>query len=228
MRRNSWTLAGPIALLALAACQDGVVSPSASRIAAPVGVSPAPMSLAPQGRPTLSLTGGLPDSAAADFVVGPSGGLFLTGNHAVVFPAGSVCDPATSSYGPGTWDAPCAPLASPIRVHAEVRRSNGKTSIEFSPDLRFVPSSNSAKWVWLVLYSPDAVGASSDLSRFNVLWAPTRGATLVDETLVDPTLRTYVDTMLGISVRRLKHFSMYESGYGLTSGKECDPADEGC
>jgi hypothetical protein len=228
MRRKSWILAGPIALLALAACQDGVVSPSVSRLGAPGGVAPAPMSLAPQGRPTLSLSGGLPDSTATSFAVGPSGGLFFTGNHAVVFPAGSVCDPATSSYGPGTWDDPCTPLASSIRVHAEVRRADGRTSIEFTPHLRFVPSSNSAKWVWLVLYSPDAVGASSDLSQFNVWWAPSRGATLVDETLFDPTLRTYVDTMLGISVRRLKHFSIYQSGYGLASGKTCDPAQEGC
>ena len=229
MRRNSWTTAGPLlVLLGLAACRDGLVSPPATPLAAPPRVSPAPMSLAPQGRPTLALSGGLPDSTAVDFVVWPSGGIFLTGNHAVVFPSGSVCDPATSSYGPGTWDDPCTPLQSPIRVHAEVRRTDGRTSIEFTPSLRFVPSSNPSKWVWMLLHSPDAIGATSDLSRFNIWWAPERSAARVDETVADPTLRTYVDTLLGLSLRRLKHFSMYESGYGISSGKECDSGSEGC
>ena len=228
MPRNSWTSAGSLlALLALAACRDGVVSPTPSRMGAPVAAAPAPMSLAPQGRPTLALTGGLADSTAVDFAVSPSGGVFFTGNHAVVFPAGSICDPATSSYGPGTWDAPCSPLQTTIRIHAEVRRSNGTTSIEFTPALRFVPSTNPAKWVWLALYSPDAVG-SSDLSNFNIWWAPEKGAALVDETIVDSTLRTYVDDLQGVSLRRLKHFSMYESGFGLASGKECQSGAEGC
>lgn len=229
MRGNRWSTAGAlIVVLALVGCQDGVVSPSTSQMQVPLGAAPAPMSLAPQGRPTLSLTGGLPDSTAVDFTVGPSGGLFFTGNHAVVFPSGSVCDPATSSYGPATWELPCDPIQQSIRVHAEVRRTSGSTSIEFTPALRFVPSTSASKWVWLVLYSPDAIGASSDLARFNVWWSPTAGAVPVDETLADSTVRTYVDTMLGISVRRLKHFSVYETGYGISSGKQCDPAVEQC
>jgi hypothetical protein len=52
------------------------------------------------------------------------------------------------------------------------------------------------------------------LSRFNILYAPTVGATTVDETVSDATLRTYVDTSMGISLRRIKHFSAYEQGYG--------------
>lgn len=229
MRGNRWSTAGAaIVVLALVGCQDGVVSPSASPIEAPFGVSPAPMSLAPQGRPTLQLSGGGADSTSVDFVVGPSGGIFFTGNHAVVFPSGSICDPATSSYGPGAWDATCAPIQTSITVHAEVRRTDQSTSIEFTPALRFVPSTSASKWVWLILYSPDAIGSAADLSRFNVWWAPTRDATPVDETITDSSLRTYVDTMLGISVRRLKHFSIYETGYGISSGKECDPATEQC
>jgi hypothetical protein len=223
MRRTSWFAAGPLIVLAtLAGCRDGVVSPSGSRMKAPGLAAPAPMSLAPQGRPNLALSGDLPDSTAVDFYVGPNGGIFYTGNHAVVFPAGSVCDPA-SSYGPGTWDAPCATLQSPIKVHAEVRRSGGATAVDFTPALRFVPSSSPSRWVWLLIYTPDARGATGDLSRFNILYAPTLGATRIDETADDSSLRTYVDTFSGISLRRLKHFSAYEeAGYGSGSGKTCD------
>jgi len=224
MRRNRWYIAGPLLLLsALAGCREGVVSPTEQQIQAPAAAAPAPMSLAPAGRPTFDLVGGLPDSASVDFIVGPNGGRFDAGNHAVVFPSNSICDPATSSYGPGTWDDPCSPLQSSITVHAEVRRANGKTTVDFTPSLRFVPSSNPARWVWLVMYTPTAVG-SADLSPFNILWESTVGATPVDETPLDSSLRTYVDTWQGVSLRRIKHFS----GYVTTTDRSCNPAAEQC
>ena len=224
MRRNRWNIAGPLLLLsALAGCREGVVSPAAGPIEAPQASAPAPMSAAPQGHPTLDLVGGLPDSASVDFVVGPNGGIFDAGNHAVVFPAQSICDPATSSYGPGTWDSPCNPLQTSISIHAEVRRVNGQTSVDFTPSLRFVPSDNPARWVWLVMYTPTAVG-SSDLGDFNILWTSALGAPAVDETPTDSSLRTYVDTWQGTSLRRIKHFSGYISG----SGRSCDPATQEC
>jgi hypothetical protein len=225
MRRTSWVTAGPLLFLSvLAGCRDEIVSPAAGPIAAPAAFAPAPMSLAPQGRPTLLLAGGSPDSASADFNVGPNGGVYFAGNHVVVFPSQSVCDPATSSYGLGTWDQPCSPLQSTLKVHAEVRSVNGQTWVDFTPSLRFVPSNNPAKWVWLVMYTPQAVGATTDLSRFNILWAKAIGGATVDETSTDPTLRTYVDTWQGIALRRIKHFS----GYASAGGRTCDPATEDC
>jgi len=224
MRRNRWNIAGPLLLLsALAGCREGVVSPAQRPIEAPHAAAPAPMSAAPQGHPTLDLVGGLPDSASVDFVITPNGGIFDAGNHAVVFPAQSVCDPATSSYGPGTWDDPCTPLQAPISVHAEVRRINGQTAVDFTPSLRFVPSNNPARWVWLVLYTPSAVG-QTDLTGFNILWERTFGAPAVDETPTDSSLRTYVDTWQGTSLRRIKHFS----GYIAVDGRSCDPAATEC
>ena len=224
MRRNRWNIAGPLLLLsALVSCREGVVSPAAGPIEAPLAAAPAPMSLAPQGRPHLDLVGGLPDSASVDFDISPNGGIFDLGNHAVVFPAQSVCDPATSSYGAGTWDQPCTPLQTSIRVHAEVRRVNGETAVDFTPSLRFVPSDNPARWVWLVLYTPSAVG-STNLTDYNILWESTFGAQTVDETPSDSSLRTYVDTWQGISLRRIKHFT----GYIMPGGRSCDPANEEC
>jgi hypothetical protein len=223
MRRNSRIAAAPLILLAtLAGCRDGVVSPATPPLEAPSASAPAPMRLAPQGRPRLNLSGELPDSAAADFTVGPNGGVFFAGNHAVVFPAQSVCDPATSSYGPSTWDQPCTLLQTSLKVHAEVRRQNGQISIDFTPSLRFAPSSSASRWVWIVMYTPDAIGASADLSQFNILWAKSLGGATVDESQSDSTLRTYVDTFQGLSLRRIKHFS----GYTIDSGRKCDPGSE--
>jgi hypothetical protein len=221
MRRISLITVGPLLALALlAGCSESAVSP----IEAPAIAAPAPVSLAPAERPALQLNGALPDSAAADFVVGPWGGVFFAGNHAVVFPSQSICDPATSGYGPDKWDAPCTPLQTPLRVHAEVRRREGKTWVDFTPSVRFVPSANPSRWVWVAMYTPEASGATGDLSRFNILWASQIGGTTVDETSVDPSMRTYVDTWSGVSMRRIKHFS----GYASSSGKSCNPATEEC
>jgi hypothetical protein len=206
--------AGPLLVLAAAiGCRDGAVSTSTEPLRAP-GATPAPISAAPAGRPSLQLSGGSADSASVDFFVGPNGGLFYAGNNAVVFPSGSVCDPATSSYGPSTWDSPCTPLQTTLKVHAEVRRSDGRTWVDFTPSLRFVPSTNSSKWVWMVMYTPDAAG-TTDLSKYNILWARSIGGETVDETTSDPTMRTYVDNVSGLSLRRIKHFS----GFTIETGK---------
>jgi hypothetical protein len=222
MRRTSWITAGTLLFVAvLAGCREGADSPVAPTSESPSIAAPAPISLAPQGRPTLDLAGGSADSASVDFVVGAAGGIFFTGNHAVVFPAQSVCDPATSSYGPTTWDEPCTPLQTQLKVHAEVRRKDGTTWVDFTPSLRFVPSQNPSKWVWMFMYSPEAIG-STDLSRFNILWAESIGGKTVDEVPTDVSLRTYVDSWQGISIRRIKHFS----GYALAGGRSCNPGEE--
>src|ERR1700730_14858445 len=110
MRRNYWVVvASALVIGVLTGCSDNsLVAPSAAPSAAPVSAM-----LAPAGRPSLSLSGNNEENGATDFTVKPSGGVYFLGNHAIVFPARSICDPATSSYGPGEWDAPCTPLNRP-------------------------------------------------------------------------------------------------------------------
>jgi hypothetical protein len=220
MRRNYWVVVANVAVLALVAgCRDTVVAPAAAPSAAA-----ASSILAPDGRPTLSLSGGKDKDGSADFTVNQWGGVFRVGNHAVVFPAHSICDPATSSYGEGTWDDACVPLKHAIKIHATTRTLNGVDWVDFTPELRFVPSADPSRWVWMFMYTPQAIGASADLSRFNILYAPSIGASLVNDAKTDQTMRTYVDTQTGISSRRVKHFS----GYGVSSGRTCDPLVEIC
>lgn len=223
MRRTNWkTVSTLVTMVVIAGCQDKLVSaPTTSSVA------PASMAMAPEGAPRLSLIGaatvgnGIGNNNDVDFTVTPSGGVFFIGNHAVIFPARSICDPAKSSYGPGTWDSPCEPISAPLKIHATVRTAKLGTWVDFSPSLRFVPSNDSRKWVWMYMHTPSVLGAL-DLSKHAILFAPSLGAAGIDETASDATLRTYVDTWGGLSTRRIKHFS----GYLGSSGRECDPTTE--
>lgn len=216
MRSLNWkTVSTLVTMLLIAGCSDRATGPSAGSSA------PVSMMMAPTDAPQLGLNGQGGGNTSADFTVGPWGGTYLVGNHAVVFPAGSICDPASSSYGPDTWNDSCRAATTPIRIHAEVRTTKAGTWVDFTPSLRFVPSNSPAKWVWIFMYTPQVTGAS-DLSRANILFTSGLGASGIDESATDATLRTYVDTRSGISMRRIKHFS----GYSNSSGRACDPATE--
>ncbi len=222
MRRNYWVVVANVLVLAvLAGCRDNGVSPVAL-----ANDQPASMMLAPEGRPSLSLSGTSVSDATTDFNVGPRGGVFYVGNHAVVFPANSICDPARSSYGAGTWDDACALLRKPLTIHAVVRSQNGRSWVDFSPELRFAPSDNPSSWVWMYMRTPQTVGAAGDLSRFSILYAASIGGAMENDAASDPSLRTYVDTRGGLSFRRIKHFS----GYTASSGNACviGTTSDGC
>jgi hypothetical protein len=216
MRRTNWkTVSTLVTMALLVGCQDNTVS-------APQQASAAPtlMMMAPDEAPRFSMSRVDANNTSSEFTVGPKGGVFAVGNHLVVIPAHSICNPATSSYGAGTWDSPCRALEGSLKIHADVRVANGRTWVDFSPNLRFVPSNNAKDWAWIYLFTPEAVGAR-DLSSFNILYANSIGGATTDESAQDATLRTYVDTRSGVSARRIKHFSGYTS-----SGRECDSGSD--
>lgn len=217
MRRTNWkTVSTLVTMIVIAGCQDNIVSaPQASSSA------PASMMMIPEGAPRLSLLRNPVGNYDVDFTVTPEGGVFFIGHHAVSFPARSICDPAKSSYGEGTWDTPCETLSTPLKIHATIRTAKLGTWVDFTPSLRFVPSNNSKKWVWIYMSTPSVVGAR-DLSKFAILYAPKIGAAGIDESLSDATLRTYVDTWGGLTTRRVKHFS----GFMTSSAVACDPHAE--
>ena len=106
MRRTNWkTVSTLVTMALLAGCQDNTVSAPQQ-----ASVAPTLMMMAPGEAPRLSLNGVSSNNIKTEFTVGPNGGVFMVGNHAVVIPAHSICNPATSSYGPGTWDSPCRAL----------------------------------------------------------------------------------------------------------------------
>lgn len=212
MRSLNWkTVSTLVTMMAVAGCQESLSAPRG-------GSAPAAMILAPAGGPQLSLGGKAQDSDDVEFTVTPNGGTFVLGNHAIVFPARSICDPSVSSYGSDTWDDSCVALKGALRIHAKIRTAKLGTWVDFSPSLRFVPSKDSRQWVYMYMYSPSVIGAS-DISTFSILWTPAIGANGVNDAAGDETLRTYVDAKTGLTMRRIKHFS----GYYLSSGRACDP-----
>src|SRR5258708_26102337 len=74
------------------------------------------------------------------FVYDPSAVLIQRlDNHVLVVPVGGVCDPATSSYGPGTWDDDCPPLTHPLSLPATMLAdSAGRPSAHFPTSLPLV------------------------------------------------------------------------------------------
>lgn len=189
-----------VALLAACSAADQVSAPKPQRAAMPAGA------------PSLDVIINqiAPDSLSADFTVTPSGGLFVLGAHAVYFPDHSICDPATSGYGPDLWDAPCTPLDQPIDFHAEVRQdANGRAWVDFTPAVRFVPTDDPNQTVWVMMKAGADVN-ESNYANFGMKWLPSGSPDeSVDESVTDPTLKSYVDLENDIVFRRVKHFSGY-------------------
>lgn len=151
------------------------------------------------------------DSSYADLRVTPTGGWFRLGNSAVFFPANSICDPETSSYGPSEWDAPCTVATGEVHIHAQINK--GQQWIDFTPALRFAPSDDPSHWVYLYVYSPvldSAATAALSLDTFKMLYVPTGESIGVDESVADSTLATQTLPEQGMVYRRVKHFSGYQ------------------
>ena len=195
------TLTSAVALLAACSAADQAVAPTVRHTARPAGA------------PSLDVVTNsvAPDSLSADFTVTPSGGMFSLGNNAVYFPANSICDPATSSYGPDQWDAPCTPLDHDISFHAEVRRDtvSGQTWVDFTPAVRFVPTDDPNQTVWMLMKAGVDV-TDANYVGLAMQWMPTGSPDLaVDEASTDSSLKTYVDIERDVVFRRVKNFSGY-------------------
>jgi len=221
MRCINWkTVSTLMAMGILGGCSETIVQPTPTALKAPETAS---MASAPGGRPSFNMTASFSQSGPGSFVVGPEGGVFQTGNGAVYFPANSICDPATSTYGVDTWDNACRTITAPITITAVTWVENGRTQVDFTPELRFAPSSNPTRWVWLYMHAPSLAG-TTNLEAFKIFYVKAPGGALVDESVTDATQRTYVDMRTGTSLRRVKHFS----GYVIVSGGKCDSLTGTC
>jgi hypothetical protein len=148
------------------------------------------------------------------------------GAHMVTFPDHAICDPATSSYGPALWDAPCTPATQPVEltVHAWMDLERNVVRLSFTPDIRFVPSDDPERWVRLFLKEKIATDESLTGDEVpNIVWLPFADGAPVDESLTDPTLETQVSPLSGYLWRRVKHFS----GYTVAAGRASVTVDTG-
>ena len=215
-RRSSLLLITGAAVVLAVACRD-TLAPTASPNKSPFA-----------SRPQL-----LPSSSGASqsgtITLTPKGGEFLLGGFLLRVPAGAVCDPTSTKYGPAFWNDQCTPITAPLRLQVEVAQKNGRVWIDFKPNLRFAPSSDPSNWVTLLTWRPNSELSSSysqgQMRQYALLYAPQIGATPLDEGTIDPTMVTVVRMGDGLIWRRLKHFS----GFTISLGRTCDPAvDQSC
>jgi hypothetical protein len=121
--------------------------------------------------------------------------------------ASSVCDVATSSYGPGTWDAPCARSKSEVTITAKTwTDARGLAHSDFEPALRFVPADE------VTLEMRNKNGLITNDMRIDFCTA----FGCVNEAATDPTVATTLVHRRGTAKRRIKHFSGYMVTVGLT------------
>ena len=136
------------------------------------------------------------------------------GPHSVYIPANAICDPQTAGYAEELWDSPCELLRDPITVTVRWEGKGGHGAVTFEPDLRFAPSSNPLRWVWLTLRDKKLI---SDYRNYAILWqSPTQG--WVDESATDPSLKSFVSKSSNTVYRPLKHFSGYLVAANMMDG----------
>jgi hypothetical protein len=135
------------------------------------------------------------------------------GNHVLYFPANSICDPATSGYGEQLWNAPCAPLTTPIVISATwTDKMNNHAAVDFQPALRFVPSNDPSGWVLLSLKDQSQMAQRAGNS---ILWLRPADKKWVNEGLMDASMSSSTDLGRNTVSRRIKHFSGYNLATGL-------------
>jgi hypothetical protein len=213
-----WLFAGA-AMLAAAACGETASGPTTPRSLSPK----APVFDYTATSYVLGLT-------QQDFVVTSAGGSFNVGGlYTLNFPANSVCDPARSTYGSTEWDIDCTTLdaGQSVKIRAVLALTASGLSIDFSPALRFSPTT--AVTISTGIFAP-VIKANRDyfaknpsaLNPLAILYAPAMGAAGSSDYTRDASIVTHVDLTTGTIWRRVKHFS----GYSMTTGEACEPAPD--
>jgi hypothetical protein len=204
------------AIAAIAGCSDSATSPSDATS----------RTFVPGDRPSLDYSGsGL---RTMTFTLTAAGGVFRFGDlYTLTVPENAVCVP-NSTYGPGTWDAPCTTLHGnqPVKVTVVYGFANGGPVVDFTPDIRFSPKSNvtlsTTLYQQMLMSAQSYYMANPSALRLNIYYTSDLGATGISEAVSDPSLTTHINLNTGLVWRRIKHFS----GYLIATGLACDPSPD--
>lgn len=159
------------------------------------------------------------------FDIPAAGGSVRVGEFTLTFDANSVCDPATSGYGPEFWLQDCQTLTTDFPIKARVFTANGESHVEFLPDIRFHPAKN----VTATVARPEIRNMSDEHLAAYEVWYTKRVENTryyIDEAWIDPSLATRFDRVAGEIIRPIRHFS----GIVVHIGTDCleNPFDMSC
>lgn len=219
MRDSFRYIAAGLSLLIVVGCGDSSTAPSAT----------ANRGLAAADAPRFDFSaGGVFGDQVTSFTLTPNGGTYnVAGLYTLNFPANSVCNPARSTYGDGTWYTDCSTLQSgeSIAVQARLRLTGNGLAVDFTPELRFNPNTNvtisTDIFAPLIRFNSGYFSAHhSALSFLAMPFASTLGGASIADYATDANLATHVGLSSGRVWRRILHFS----GYLLSNGDPCKPS----
>jgi hypothetical protein len=207
-----------VAVLLVAACSDTTTSPrdATTRVNSPAG------------KPTLTVSPSVYFSGfrTTTFTLSAGGTKVTIGDglYTLIFPGNSVCDPAVSSYGPGTWDDDCETLNKPITVTATYGFTSAGLVVDFSPALRFNPGKEVR--IGTSIYAADLIANAATfaadpslIGQLGIYYEPDLFSPAKTDAAFDKSLTTHVNLTTGMVWRRIKHFS----GYNVSTGLPCEP-----
>lgn len=145
------------------------------------------------------------DAKTYQFTVDPTkASAFIMGIHMVTFPANTICDPKSSSYGPGTWLSKCSLTKSKFTITATAWvDAAGRPHIDFANALRFMADKNGTL---PAIYLRDPAASNSAMGRID--YCSSAGA-CVNEAATDSELVTRRESTTGYLYRFIRHFSGY-------------------
>lgn len=144
------------------------------------------------------------DTIVTVFVVGTntsqSTRVALGNSSRIDFPlsSGNICDIATSSYGPSTWNNRCAAATTPTRITAKTwLNEDGRLAADFEPAMRFRPGIEPVR---ITL-------RANNFKRWRIDYCTRSGC--INEARTDPSLVSVYDEATNTISRIIKHFSGY-------------------
>jgi hypothetical protein len=200
-------------LMAVVACaSDRVASPAATEPGILSAKAPSVVAANAEAATVVS-SGELPVGVFANvlpsnvttytfWVDGDQSKTVLLGTHMVTFPAYTICDPATSNYGPSYWLWSCSKLTYPIQITATTwTSSDGRPQVDFDKHIRFYKNyANELP----AIYLRDPAASLTSWGRVDYC-----STTCVNEAASDPVLQTKRDPATGYLYRLIRHFSGY-------------------
>lgn len=211
MRRYVPILIAGIALI-VSGCRDTVAPPSAEPLATLVPVEDLSFSRIVSGT----------DGAAAvefDFNFTRAAGSAQIGEFTLTWEENSVCERDSSGYGWAYFRKSCQAENEDVEMTARVWTDDGRTYVDFFPDIRFSPD----KDVTLSVVRPEIVRRKLTkklMLKYNIYYTHRIGDTryYIDEAWFDPEQRTHFDTQTGLVWREIRHFSGFviRTGYDET------------
>ena len=215
MRRYVPLLIAGIALI-VSGCRDTVAPPSSEPLATLVPVKDMSFSS------LVSLTEGA-NANEFHFTFTRDANSVQLGEFTLSWEANSVCERDNSGYGFEFFWKPCESENQDVEMTARVWTADGRTYVDFHPDIRFSPAKN----VILNVFRPEIVNQSLTLLlklKYNIYYTYRVGDTryFIDEAWIDPEQRTRFNTQTGEVSREIRHFS----GFVIRTGAEDQQASD--